>query len=236
MQPQQFTAKLEERQDLNERFIQLHFELIKPHTMEFQAGQYVSIKVDEQGTRRSYSICSSPEITHGFELLVDLSPGGVGCQYLKCLKFGDQISFLGPMGHFITPENPLEDEAVMIATGSGIAPFRSMLADLLRVKQDKHPITLYWGMRHARDLFWLDEFQDLMDSFNNFKFHPVLSKPEKDWSLSRGRVTDVLIAQENLPKTAGYSLCGSQAMIEDVRKILIDRGVSEDFIHWEKFF
>lgn len=235
MKPTQFTARLEEKQVLNEKYTQFSFELVKPSRMEFQAGQYVSLQVSPDGTRRSYSICSSPGIDHGFELLIDTEPNGIGCQFLAGLEFGQEVSLLAPLGAFTIAEGNQEQELDLIATGSGIAPFYAMVQDLLQVKRDTRPINLYWGMRHGHHLFWLDEMKELMENFPNFHFTPILSQPEKDWSLSRGHVTDALVAKELKPDT-GYYLCGSSAMIADVKQLLLDKGIAAEFIHHEKFF
>ncbi len=232
--PQQLTAKLEDKIVYNEKFILLSFELTQPFRMEFLSGQYVSIKVDEKGTRRPYSICSSPSIDHGFEIMVDITPDGVGCRYLNSLEPGDEIHIIAPMGFFVFPEQ-LEEEIVMIATGSGIAPFRSMLFDLLQMRKYAGDIALHWGIRHAEHLIWLDEFEELSTSFPNFKLHPVVSRPLPNWTLSRGRVTDVL-KNTKLNPEAGYYLCGGTAMVDEVTEILKQADVSASTIHHEQFF
>ncbi|MEN8253145.1 MAG: FAD-binding oxidoreductase [Patescibacteria group bacterium] len=232
--PQQFTAKLQDKIDLNDKYVKYSFELIEPNKMEFLAGQYISIKVNENGSRRSYSICSSPKVDHGFELLVDIEPNGVGVSYLQSLNFGDEISFLGPMGIFVVDEKQT-DELVFVATGSGIAPFHSMVLDLLQNKGEQRKITLYWGMRYSKQIFWLDEFKELMDNFSQFNFHPVLSKAEPGWTLCHGRVTDCLMVH-GFPANGDYYLCGSKAMIEESGEILKKSGISKEKIHFEKFW
>lgn len=232
-QPKPYQAKLEDRFELNDKYHNYHFELTEPNTMEFLAGQYLSIAVNDQGLRRSYSISSSPDITHGFELLVDVEPSGPGSNFLKNLPLGETISFMGPLGRFVLSQS--HNDIVMIATGSGIAPFKSMISQLLQVEQTTRQITLHWGMRRAEQLFWLDEFQILMDAFPNFHFLPVLSKPTPDWTLSRGRVTQVLSAiKPNLD--ADYYLCGNQEMIAQVSSILATQGVRETQVFYEKFY
>lgn len=235
MPPQKFTARLEEKIQLNDKFINLQFELVEPHQMQFEAGQYVSIQVDEKGTRRSYSISSRPDVDHGFELLVDLEPQGLGVQFLDGLEFGQEISLLGPMGQFTIEDREDEKSLVFVATGSGIAPFMSMVTDLLQVKQDPRPIILYWGLRYAEQMFWQDEFAQLAESFSNFKFHPVLSKPTQGWVLCSGHVTDCLSIHDTLPD-AGYYLCGNKGMIEDTIKVLTQMNVKTENIHHEKFY
>jgi ferredoxin-NADP reductase len=232
--PQPYTAKLVDKIVHSEKFVQLIFELINPPTMDFQAGQYVSIQVDPNGTRRSYSICSTPGVNHGFELLIDTEPHGVGTTYLNNLKFGDQVNLLGPIGKFIIPTDLVEPELVFIATGCGVTPFRSMVLDLLQEKHDPRPITLLWGLRHPAQLFWQDEFSELQTNFPNFKFHPVMSQPTPEWNLCSGRVTDCLSIHD-MSINAGYYLCGNQHMIADVNVILAKIGVQPEQIHLEKF-
>lgn len=233
--PQPFKAKLEDKIVHNDKFTELHFELVEPNNLEFTAGQYVSIKVDEKGTRRSYSICSSPDIKHGFELLLDVSPDGVGTKYLTGLNPGDEIELLAPLGQFVIAPDTEEESIVFVATGSGITPVWSMLLDLLQVKHDQRQIYLHWGVRYVDSLIWLDRIQDLEASFSNFHFHPVVSRPVEEWTLCRGRVTDCLATHE-LPPSAGYYLCGGKPMIESVVQLLSEKGVGPNHIHHEKFF
>lgn len=233
--PQKYTARLEEKILLNDKFTQYSFELIEPHRLEFQAGQYISLKVSESGERRSYSICSTPDINHQFDLLIDSSPGGLGVQFLESLEFGAEIEVLAPIGQFVMPETLGADQLVFVATGAGIAPFKSMIEDQLRHKQDQRQITLHWGMRHPEDLFWLEEWQELAEAFDNFHFHPVLSQAVEAWTLCRGRVTDCLNIHPR-PANAAYFLCGSKAMIQDTTNLLTPKGVKPELILTEKFY
>ncbi|MBU0576212.1 FAD-dependent oxidoreductase [Patescibacteria group bacterium] len=230
-----YIAKLEEKLQHNVKYTQFSFELIKPQHLEFQAGQYVSLKVSNKGERRSYSICSTPDNQHQFDLILDLSPGGLGSQFLQQLEFGEEVEVLAPMGQFLVPEDLPADHLVFVATGSGIAPFKAMIEDQLRNKQDQRQITLHWGMRHPEDLFWLDEWEKLDETFINFHFHPVLSQAPPAWTLCRGRVIDCLSIHAR-PANAAYFLCGNQTMIADVSRLLIGQGVGKELILTEKFY
>lgn len=235
MKPQRLTAKLSDKQVFNEKFTQYIFEMEHPNKLEFDSGQYVSIAVDETGDRRSYSICSNPDTTHSFELLVDHTPNGKGTNFFKKLEFGHEIDVLGPLGRFVlAPPKEGEDEIIFVATGSGIAPFRSMALYLLRDLGEKRPVTLYWGHRFVEELFWQNEFQDLVEAYDNFKFHPVISRAVEEWSLCKGRVTDCLSIHD-IPVKGCYYLCGNAKMIEDVNTLLQSRGVPKENIHFEKF-
>ncbi len=141
---------------------------------------------------------------------------------------------LGPMGKFVVQAEPIEPELIFIATGSGAAPFRSMILNLLQTKKDQRPMTLFWGLRYAQQLFWQDELGELSDNFANFKFHPVISRPTPEWNLCTGRVTDCISVHE-MSKTAGYYLCGNQQMITDAMQVLTQIGVSQTQLHYEKF-
>lgn len=233
--PEVFTAIFEDKLDYEEKFSHYSFELKQPHQIDFRAGQYLSLKVNEEGLRRPYSIISDPDVKHGVELLLDNTPQGPGTKYLQSLQFGDEIEFLAPLGEFTVKQNQLEQALTFVATGSGIAPIRAMIHDQLKNKEDERPIILYWGLRYIDDLIWEDEFGNLTEYFPNFKFHPILSKPVKDWPLCRGRVTDCL-QMHDLLENSGYYLCGNQEAIKDVKQILQTRGVKPELINHEKFY
>jgi len=232
--PKQCTAKLSDKLILNDKFVQMTFEWTEPHQVQFAAGQYISLLIPSVQLRRSYSICSSPAKEHGFDLLIDLAPNGVGVQYLNSLQFGQEVSCLCPLGIFTVPEvvtGPLH----FIATGSGIAPYRSMILDQLQNKKNTLPISLYWGMREPNMLFWEDELVELMQAFPHFQFHPVISQPQPEWPLCRGHVTDCLSTHQLLPD-AQYFACGSEKMVIDVLTLLESKGVTKDHLHREKFY
>lgn len=232
--PQSYIARLEDRFIHNHRYVECAFELVKPHNLEFLAGQYVSIKIDDQGTRRSYSICTPPSTRHGFGLLVDVSPAGAGSSFLQHLPIGQSMEVLAPLGRF-TVSQQAEEELVFVATGSGITPFKSMIEDLIQTKTETRKITLYWGMRYIQDLFWLDEIQDLVEAVDNFTFYPVLSQPAPEWSLSTGHVTDLLQVHQFSP-TAGFYICGNRGMIESTQELLLAKHVPVQYIHHEPFY
>lgn len=233
--PKMSQAKLADKLQLNEKFIQLKFEWEEPHLAQFNAGQYVSISIPGKPDRRSYSICSSPADEHGFDLLVDLAPNGIGVQYLNSLKFGEVMTCLFPLGMFIVPDQAATKPLHFIATGSGIAPYRSMILDQLQVKKNTQPIRLFWGMRDANQLFWEDEFAELMQSFSNFSFHPVISKPQPEWPLCSGHVTDCLSIHELTPD-AEYFGCGNEQMVDDVIALLQTKNIPKEKIHRENFY
>ncbi len=231
-----YKAKLSEKEMVGGKFMFLKFELLTPTHVQFTAGQYILLNTPGVAQKRQYSIASAPRLDHAIELLVEIIPNGVASGYLNSVPLGGEIEFYAAAGEFTLKDDVLatNDPLVLIGTGSGIAPLRSILLDELRTKESKRPIWLYWGMREADSLFWLDQFEELHDNFPQFIYHIVLSQAPDSWTLCKGRVTDCLTIHD-LPVQGQYYLCGNPHMIEDVMGVLSKRGVDPTRIHHEKF-
>ncbi len=229
--PQRLTAKVIKKENLAKDFWQVDFEF--ENDFSFLAGQFVSLKVSDEGLRRSYSIASVPN-GKTIQLLVDVAPMGVGSKYVLGLKVGDEVEMMGPMGRFTLPSSL--KKVLFVATGSGIVPFRSMIGELLSKRGFQDEVHLDWGMRYNEDLFWIDEFKTLEAKHPNFKFDVVLSKPTKDWYACSGHVNDCLI--KHRPSWEGWEayICGGQEMVAEVSELLTMVGVKREDVHFEKFF
>jgi NAD(P)H-flavin reductase len=235
--PQLYTATLNDKFAYNQRYIKLKFELKEPHRFVFEAGQYISLKINEK-VSKDYFIFSEAQIDHSFEILLDVGAGenaglGEGMQFLYKLRVGDTIKFTGPAGEL---GNTLAqgEELIFVATGVGMAPFRSMILDLLQAKKDQRPITLYWGMEDVETFFLEDEFEELSENFSNFKFHPVLSKAIPEWSLCRGSVFDCLSVHE-VNADAHFYLSTSAQMNERLKKLFLENEVKSSQIHVSEY-
>lgn len=237
--PQKFNARVSDKYFVseNEKFLYVKFELVLPDRIEFQSGQYVSLKINEQGERRSYSIASTPDDNHGFNILAEIIDGGKGSEFLKALNPGSVVEFLGPLGRFVIPDEESADKLLFVATGSGIVPIYSMINDLLINKHEKRQIRLHWGLRSEPYMFWFDNFERLMEIYPNFVFDPVLSQPGEEWSLCSGHVQDCLerdFTQKRLGDWQGY-VCGNPKMVEEVATKLANLGMNPESIKHEKF-
>lgn len=235
--PQTLSAKVSKKLNLigNYWLVVLEFQ----NAFEFLAGQYVSLKVAEDGSRRSYSIASAPD-ANTIELLVDVTPMGLGSKYLLSLKEGDGVEAMGPVGIFTLAINNPKSNKLFIATGSGIAPMRSMIRDLLLKNKYQGEVQLIWGMRHEKDLFWQEEWQQLNRDYANFFYQVILSKPGDHWHGECGHVGDCLrngfVVKVADLSTWDFYLCGSQEMIIETGAYLASKGVAKESIHFEKFF
>lgn len=231
--PQKYQARLSERLDYNDNYSQYRFELIEPAIMDNLAGQFALLQIDSK-TARSYSMSDRPDIQTSFELLVDHSPHGPGTTFLRQLKFGDQVEAILPLGKFVIKDSPEVEELVFLATGSGIAPIKSMITDQLQNRHDTRPLTLFWGMRHDSELFWLDFFADLQKNFSNFNFIPVISQPSPAWQLAIGHITDYLEKMTFTVSTQFY-ICGNAKMQQETKAILAQKSIKPEFIITEQF-
>lgn len=235
--PQILNAKLTKKENLTGSFWLFSLEFQNPY--DFLAGQYISIKVAPDGTRRSYSIASAPD-GNTIDLLVDVAPGGAGSKYFLSLKEGDVVEAMGPMGVFTLASKNPKPNRMFIATGSGIAPFRAMVLDSLHKKTALGEVRLLWGMRHEEDLFWQEEFVQLNREFPNFSYQVVMSKPSEHWHGECGHVGDCLkrgfIIRERDLSVWEFFLCGGQEMIMETGAYLSGKGAVREDIHFEKFF
>ncbi|KKS61692.1 MAG: Oxidoreductase FAD-binding domain protein, partial [Candidatus Collierbacteria bacterium GW2011_GWF1_42_50] len=149
---------------------------------DFIPGQFVSLKVNEEGLRRSYSVASLPN-KKNIELVVDVAPMGVGSKYVLGLKVGDLVEVLGFLGKFVVSDDTLltQKKLLFVGTGAGAAPLKPMIEDLLINKGFRGQIHLVWGMRFEKDLYWLAELDKLQREYDNFHLDIALSHPGEKW-------------------------------------------------------
>jgi CDP-4-dehydro-6-deoxyglucose reductase len=204
---------------------------------QFEAGQFVSVIVPKAGPngrdlRRAYSIASSPE-ARPVELCVKLVEGGPGTNYLYRLREGDQFKGFAPYGDFTFEQKPGR-RACFIATGTGIAPFRSMLLSEAYRKAPPVSAWLLMGVRTEDELVYETELSQI----SGVTWVSAVSQPRGEFSGFKGRVTDWLRAQgDSFPwSETEFYLCGNGAMITEIKALLADRGVAKDSIHQEKYY
>jgi CDP-4-dehydro-6-deoxyglucose reductase len=199
----------------------------------------VSIKeeIDGKEITRAYSI-ASPRSGNRFSLCLNCVEQGLVSPRLFALKPGDVIEFGEPLGYF-TLRDPGR-RAVLVATGTGIAPFRSMLHDQLQLREWESPVTLLFGVRHESGLLYRSEFEELAGKYRNFRFLPTLTRPMPSWTGRSGRVQVHLDEALSLETDAGHVntdvyICGLKAMVDDVRAELKRRGLNRKQIIYEKY-
>jgi NAD(P)H-flavin reductase len=259
--PQKCTAQAFEMSALTYDVREVCLKLINPPELHFVAGQYITIEVTEikdgrpRLNNRPYSIVSSPNEKGIIRLCTNrVGASGPGSSYLHALKQDDIFTFFSPIGYF-TVDNQATTPLLFVATGTGIAPIKSMIHHLLETGT-KRPITLYWGLRTEEDLYYQDELDVWARHYPLFRFVTTLSQPSSKWQGASGRVTHLLsrvLARApaqvlELPEAQPHSehplqpdhldayLCGNGEMIREVRALLLSKGMPKKSIHFEKFY
>ena len=209
-----------------------------PEPIDFQAGQYVQLRLPGVDGDRPFSIANSPAdvARRGVvELHVRIVEGGAGTAYLhRTLEVGDRLTLSGPYGRFFVRESagvPM----LFMAGGSGLSSPRSMILDLLE-RGCTLPITLVYGQRNLAELYHDDEFKALAAQHPNFSYVPALSEDAAGFAGFKGFVHEAAKAHFNGDFSGRKAyLCGPPPMIEACLAALMQGRLYERDIYTEKF-
>lgn len=202
----------------------------------FQAGQYVNVFTDIDGvsTARPYAMSSSPARRDHYDLTVKRAPGGFVSPYLiDRVEVGQVLQSSGPMGTF--HHNPVfhGDDLVFLAGGSGGAPARAILLDIL---DRGMPIRfhLIYVNSHTDDVIFADEFRELARRHANFTLSEVITRPAADYQGLTGRPSAAMLAPllgELADKM--FYICGPTPFNESCVSLLAELGVKRRRIRVE---
>mgnify|MGYP003592958238 CR=1 FL=1 len=222
--------------------MQLWLRLPAAEKLAFRAGQYLDVLVDG-GKRRSFSIASPPHDAGRLELHVRRSPGGGWTQALfEAMPVGTLLRIEAPIGQFVYERSarPL----LLVAGGTGFAPLKAMLRQVLEVEHATRPLHLYWGGRSALDVYEAGTVRDWAARHPNLRFVAVLSDAGAVASAPRdagvewreGWVHEVA-ARELGASLAAHDVyvAGPPALVEAVRAAYPPLGVAPDDIHFDSF-
>ena len=209
----------------------------------FTAGQFITILFEhEQKTlRRSYSIANAPQ-GHLIEFAASYVEGGPGSQYLFNLQPGATMRVTGPFGRLILKPEVNYQRLFLIATSTGITPYRSMLDTLTQIKK-QHPsclIEFIQGVQKKENILFAEDFSDFCQNHNSCHFSVALSR-EHDamqtmpYTVEHGHVQDILMKKNPNPATDLVYLCGNPKMIDDNFELLKNLGFSVPQIIREKY-
>jgi ferredoxin-NADP reductase len=231
------TGKLIRTKDHNETTRSFWLEVADTDVFDFIPGQFVTfdLPIHEKANKRlrSYSIASWPDGSNIFELVIVLTPDGTGTNYLfHEVKVGDTLKFRGALGVFTLPQTAGKD-IFMICTGTGVAPFRSMVQYIKQEKLEAGNITLVFGSRKKENLLYYDEFRELEISLKGFRYIPVLSR--ENWEGQTGYVHGVYEELAAETPAAEFYLCGWKNMIDDARQRIRMMGFPDKAVHLELY-
>ncbi len=205
----------------------------------FRAGQFITmdLPISERRTKRwrSYSIASAPDATNILEFCIVHLEKGAGTTYLfEEATVGTSIQFKGPDGAFYLPEN-IEKDLVFICTGTGIAPFRSMLVDLMQQKKEHQNLHLIFGTRTADGILYQTELEELALANPAFTFDVALSRETIEGTHS-GYVHQIYQNQyATVRPNVVFYLCGWSNMIDEAVANLLAMGYDRTQIKFELY-
>ncbi|EEX11425.1 NADH:ubiquinone oxidoreductase, F subunit [Ruegeria lacuscaerulensis ITI-1157] len=213
---------------------------------KFNLWQYKS-KVTEP-IERAYSMANYPEEKGIIMLNVRIAsppPGSEGIppgqmsSYIFSLKPGDKVTISGPFGEFFARDT--DKEMVFIGGGAGMAPMRSHIFDQLKRLKTKRKITFWYGARSRREMFYVEDFDQLAAENENFEWHVALSDPQPgdNWEGFTGFIHNVLYEQylkdHPAPEDCEFYMCGPPIMNQSVINMLLELGVDREDIMLDDF-
>lgn len=226
-------ARLVSYQDIGIEVRHFVFEAVGAGALEALPGQFVSFSGAVNGKRvtRAYSLAGLPQ-GNRFELCLNRVREGLFSPWLFELEPGGTVTMQGPLGYF-TPRQPFRD-SVLVATGTGVAPFRAYL-QWKPVLSSGAQITLLFGARHEESLLYGAEFEQLERSMPGFRYMPTLTRPPGHWQGRTGRVQTHLDEALAGRSDLDVYICGLKEMVDDVRRMLKERGFERNRIIAEKY-
>jgi Na+-transporting NADH:ubiquinone oxidoreductase subunit F len=240
LQARQYTTTVSSIRDLVPGMREVLLEVGSPGPMTFTAGQYIQFLLPGtedawEPVSRAYSIASAPSSSNRLTLVFGRVPQGLTTGYVfDRLAVGDEVKVNGPFGEFFLRES--ENEIILVAGGSGVAPVRGMLLDMAE-KRIGRRVTFFFAARTPRDLFYQDDMRRLEEVLPRFRCVPVITnpRPQDDWQGEKGGIASAL--HRLLPALDHHEayLCGSPGMIDASIGALRGRGMPGDRIFFDKF-
>lgn len=227
-----------------------NFDIAKKYHPDWDKYNLWSLKSNnDESIFRAYSMANHPAEGNMVMLNVriatppprDMSlPPGKASSYIFNLKAGDKVTISGPYGEFFIKDT--KREMVYIGGGAGMAPMRSHLFHLFHtLKTRDRKVSFWYGARSKREMFYVDDFENIQKNFPNFKYNIALSEPlpEDNWTGYKGFIHQVLLENylknHEEPEEIEYYLCGPPMMIDAVKKMLDSLGVPPEMIAYDSF-
>ncbi|NII11287.1 FAD-binding oxidoreductase [Oleiagrimonas sp. C23AA] len=242
--PERFNLRLADSFMLAPTVRHLVFEREDGQPFAFNPGQFLQVHFaydDGKPTKRSYSVATVSEDTtiERVEIAVSYVEGGAATKLLGELEHGQSVEASGPYGRFCLMPNDANQRYILVATGTGVTPYRAMLPGLAKVMAERDvKVVLLYGARNEAELLYGEEFEAFARQHANFTFHACLSRgarPDPRESDRLGYVQSVL--PELAPDAEGdiAYLCGNPNMVDASFTALKEAGLPVAHIRREKY-
>ncbi len=242
MEQNQFTVTLIESRMITPNVAHLTFQRSDKLSFVFIPGQFITFLLPHASGKiipRSYSLANSPEGSNRLEIALAPVEGGFATSILFNLNIGAILHCVGPKGRLILQEAEKPAQYILVATGTGVAPYRSMLPVIAkRLEEDKKlKVTLLLGVRYANDMLYAEDFIAFAKKYKAFDFRAYLSRAE---ALSppyqySGYVQSAFQTLNLNPMNDLVYLCGNPYMVDDSAKKLQEMGFNLERIRREKY-
>jgi len=233
---QYYRARIKTIEDLKDDIRKFTFQLIEPGQMPYDPGQFLLVEVlPEIEMFRAYTISGSNADNTEVSVTIKKLADGYGTNLIfDNFKEGDELKLKGPLGNELRVD-PSGKELLFIANGIGITPFVATVQDFFDRKEYSFDgkAALLYGARYEEDLIYDDYFATMAEGNNHFDYYQVLSRP-RTGSYQKGYVTDILKELDFSPETKVY-ICGTTQMADAATKLLRDKGIPPENIHYESF-
>jgi NAD(P)H-flavin reductase len=226
------SATIVEIYPLNAEIIRLKLSL--DTKLNYKAGQFINLFKDDS-TSRSYSLASVPEIDEHLELHIRKLPNGLVSHWAHhALKVGDRIEISDALGDcFYVPDIPNQN-LLLIATGSGLAPLYGIVRDAL-LQGHSGTIKLYHGSSTAESVYLGKELESLALQHKNFSYTPCVSGEGVTQGFAAGRAHDVALEENSDLSGWRVFLCGHPEMVANGKKLAFFAGASMSNIYADAF-
>jgi len=217
---------------LNPETLLLTIELAAP--MDYYAGQFVNLKRAD-GLIRSYSIANNRIHAHKLTFHIRRLAGGHFSEWAhQELAIGDRIDVSDPQGSCFYLPNNLEQNMLLVGTGSGLAPLAGIIEEALH--EGHHgEIHLYHGSREKDGLYWIAEMRELEQKHPNFHYTPCVSRGDATDGLAQGRANDVALSELSSLKNWRVYLCGHPDMVHQTKRDAFLKGANFQNIYSDAF-
>jgi CDP-4-dehydro-6-deoxyglucose reductase len=222
-----YQGRVESMERLRDSVMRLRLSLPDGERIEFAAGQYLNIVLDD-GQRRAFSFANAPHENELIELHVREIPGGLYTTHVFTrMEVGDRVNFEAPLGRFTLHSG--SKPILLVAGATGFAPIKSIIEDAFH-RGVQRPLHLYWGVRRPEDLYQLDLAERWQREHSNFRVVSVISEPEHapGWSGRTGLVHAAILA--DFPDLSGHEIyvCGSVKMVDAAVPAFLAHGLGAD--------
>ena len=212
------------------------------NTFKYTSGHYLTLKamLGGEDVRRAYSLCSAPHEDEWRVAIKQIENGTFSTYANNELKVGMELDVMNPTGNFVVNTDASNKKSyVFFAAGSGITPILSMMKSILHDEANSD-VTLVYGNKNSNSIIFGEEIKALDNQYSSLRVINVFSREDSGNEILNGRIDksragkiyDAFLKDTNIHS---IHMCGPEEMIHGVKESMIEKGVSENAIHFELF-